>query len=160
MKVIRNARSCAVSFLGSLILLGCHHDMVGQANVPPGDRPDESPPKSWSLTATHTNVAQQIRPGLADIEKQKFVQIELTSIDNPDKKPLIFEVFFQPENGSRSFLGTFSPYPPDNPGKFIVPTKGLLRGGGSVILSMILPDSGEAKRPMKVEVNKFTFREK
>jgi|ERR1044071_9236886 hypothetical protein len=158
MKALRNVRLCALCLLGGLAVLGCH-DMAGQTNVGSGKQ-TRSMEKSWSLTSTRTNIAQKIGPELAEPQKQKFVQIELVSIVNPRKEPLLFEVYFQPENGDRSLLGTFSPYPPDNPGKFIVPTKGRLETGGSVVLSMILPGSTASKDSVKVEVKRLTYRER
>jgi hypothetical protein len=135
------------------MLLGCR-EMVREGNAGPG------PEVSYSLTVIKSNVVQRIGPELREPEKQKFVQIELTRISNPNKQPLIFEVYFLAQNGDKTFLGTFSPYPPDNPGKFIVPTKGRLRNDGAVVLSMLLPNTTESKCAVSIKVRKFTFRER
>ena len=84
---------------------------------------------SYSLSAKQMEIVQWIGPELREPEKQKFVQIEVSKVFNPDKQPIIFEVFFQAENHEKVFLGTFSLFPPDNPGsRLYQKTKGLERG--------------------------------
>lgn len=112
-----------------------------------------------SLNPKHATAVQRIGPDVRNVEKRKFVQIEVTKIVNPAKTAVLFNVYFQPEKGGKVFLGTFSPYPPDRAGKFIVPTKGKLKHGGTVILSMELPDGAPSAAPLDVQVRKFAFRE-
>src|SRR5262249_7350361 len=110
-----------------------------ETNAPSRKSPER--PVSYSLNAQHSTAEQRIGSELAAPEKQKFVQIELTKIDNPDKEAIIFELFFKPEKQDRVFLGTFSPFPADRPGKFIVATQGRLSAAGTLILSMRLSDA-------------------
>ncbi|HEX5409853.1 MAG TPA: hypothetical protein VFW89_08800 [Gemmatimonadaceae bacterium] len=37
-------------------------------------------------------------------------------------------------------FGTFSLFPPDNPGTFIIATQSKLRGGGAIVLSLQRPE--------------------
>jgi hypothetical protein len=150
---------CGSWYLGlCVLLLGCSTRLVSQINAG-AEKSSESPP-SYSLNAKQLSIAQQIGPEVREPEKQKFVQFEVTKVSNPDKQPITFEVFFQAENHEKSFLGTFSLFPSDNPGKFIVPTKNRLRNGGSVVLSMVLPQGSQSANSINVEVRRFTFRER
>jgi len=106
------------------------------------------------------SVIKRIGPELREPEKQKFVQIELGKVSNPDKKPIIFEVYFLTENRETILLGTFSPYPPDHDGSFIVPTKGRLRGNGAIVLKMVLPNGIDTNTSVSVQVRKLSFRER
>ena len=69
----------------------------------------------------------------------KFVQVEVIHVVNPKMHPVTFEVRYQIEGQEKILLGSFSLYPSDNPGKFIVPTQGKLSKPGSIILSLIVP---------------------
>jgi hypothetical protein len=69
------------------------------------------------------------------------VRMEVVRVTNPDKYLVSFEVFFQPEKGEKTMLGTFSLYPSDNPGKFIVPTQNKITAAGKLILELKIPDT-------------------
>lgn len=69
-------------------------------------------------------------------ETVEFVEVEIVSVHNPGLRALTFEVRYQPKAGEVEYIGSFSLYPADNPGKFIVATQGKLRGEGEVILTM------------------------
>src|SRR6202171_6585847 len=81
----------------------------------------------YELSLSQPTATQRISPEFLAAPSQKFVQIEVTAVDNPGRLPVSFSVHFQPVQGERTYLGSFSLYPPDNPGKFIVATRGQLR---------------------------------
>jgi hypothetical protein len=82
-------------------------------------------------------VAEAIPPDLAEPQRKKFVQIEITHIHNPNLIPIGFEVRYRREAGGEILLGSFSPFPPDNPGHFIVATGARLRSEGAILVSLM-----------------------
>lgn len=93
--------------------------------------------KEYELTLSSPTLEQSIGQDLAAPSLKKFVQIEVTKISNPQLIPLSFTVNFQPIDGEQVYLGSFSLYPPDNPGKFIVATRGILATDGSVSVTLM-----------------------
>lgn len=80
----------------------------------------------YQLDSTTREVAQTIDLEIAEPQHKKFVKIEVVTVVNPRKIPLAFEVHYQPVKGKPFLLGTFSLFPPDNPGDFIIATEGKL----------------------------------
>lgn len=114
----------------------------------------------YRLDLANKTVTQAIGPELGDAAAQKFVQVEVAAVVNPKRIPIAFEVHFRPEKGGRVMLGTFALFPPDNPGRFIVPTSGRLRSKGSIVLSMnTLQETGAADE-VRVDVKRICFRRK
>jgi len=110
----------------------------------------------FSLDLQNPEIKQKILPDDGDPAKARFVQVEVIKVTNPQKRPAQFEVHYQPNPGEKILLGSFSLYPPDNPGKFIVPTQGKVKAEGMLILSLVKSDqvvSGDVVevivRPMK-----------
>ena len=114
----------------------------------------------YRLDLASRTVTHAIGPELADAASQKLVQVEVAAVVNPKRIPLAFDVHYQPDKGERVLLGTFALFPPDNPGRFIVPTSGRLRGGGSVVLSMKTLQEPGAGDEVRVEVKGICFRRK
>jgi len=161
-RLIPSARSCSRAWC---LLLGVAHAACSDLPNKPAATPEKPLERavSYSLNIRNPTAEQRIGPDLRAPEKQKFVQIEITKIENPDKQAILFELSFKPQNQEPTFLGTFSPYPADKPGKFIVPTQGKLSPNGTLILSMVLPKTANATkpaRPPEVQVAPFTFRDK
>ena len=104
------------------------------------------------------SVVQPIAPQDEVDGGTKFVQIEVAAVTNPRRYALSFQVSYQSKNDEKIYLGSFSLYPADNPGKFIVATQGKLKSEGSLILSMVLDDKPEPGDAVKVTVKKMTFR--
>ena len=73
-------------------------------------------------------------------EDRGFVAVEIAEVTNPGRLPLTFQVGFRPAGGSVAPLGSFSLYPADNPGRFIVATRGRARERGEIVLT--LEDAG------------------
>jgi hypothetical protein len=76
---------------------------------------------------------------------------------NPKKYALTFEVHYQPNPSEKVYLGSFSLYPSDNPGKFIVATQGKVKNQGVIVLTMVTPDKVETGDQVKVGVRKIRF---
>lgn len=112
---------------------------------------------SYELSLKSPTVVQPIEPRDAAREDSKFVEVEVTGVVNPKKYPLTFRVHYQPKGGERIYLGSFSLYPADNPGKFIVATQGRLRGEGAVVLSLDIPENVGDKDALKVTVKRMKF---
>ena len=110
-----------------------------------------------SLDLDKPEVEQSIALAEADVANAKFVQVEVTQVTNPNNLPGRFQVYFQPREGEKILLGSFSLYPPSKPGKFIVPTQGKVKGEGKLILSLARSDRTKAGDVMRVEVKPLKF---
>jgi hypothetical protein len=106
--------------------------------------------------ATTRTVVQTIGSEVAP-QTKKFVQIEVTEVINLQKIPLSFSVHYQSVQGERILLGTFSLFPPDNPGNFIVATQGKLRIGGMIIVSMIPLEEVRDPEAIQVRLKRISF---
>lgn len=91
-------------------------------------------------------------------ERAKFVQVEVVSVTNPKKHPVSFRVYFQPKDSERIYLGSFSLFPADNPGKFIVATQGKVVGEGKLALEMSTTDKVDRADVLKVAIKKIRLR--
>ncbi len=112
----------------------------------------------YYLDLNKPHIEQPIEPGDREVEGSKFVQVEVTEVNNPQKYSVRFEVSYQPKDQEKIFLGSFSLYPPDNPGKFIVPTHGKVRGEGKIILSLVTSEKAKAGDTLKVAVKRIRLR--
>ena len=110
----------------------------------------------YNLDISNPSINQPIEP-TNGVEGAKFVQVEVAEVLNPKKYALTFEVHYQPTSTARIYLGSFSLYPADNPGKFIVPTQGKVKNGGAIVLSMVIADKVDARDPVNVRVKKIKF---
>lgn len=86
----------------------------------------------------------------ADAKEAKFVVTQIARVENPRRVPLQFRVSFKPSTGAEVVLGTFSLYPADRPGRFIVATQGKVRPGGQILLTIDAED--EELRDVRVGV--------
>ena len=111
----------------------------------------------FSLDLQNPEITQKIVPGDGDVATARFVQVEVITATNPQKRPAEFRVHYQPNDGEKVLLGGFSLYPPDNPGKFIVPTQGKVKADGSLILSLVKSDQVVAGDVIKVDVRPMKF---
>ena len=76
----------------------------------------------------------------ANAAQAKFVEVRIEHIENPSLAALSFAVAYQAHKGETIALGSFSPYPPDRPGTFIVPTQTKVRANGSILVAIERPD--------------------
>ncbi len=139
---------------GCVLLLACPSASQNQAEDTEGDE------AVYSLDFGTRSVTQELRTEPGEPEKQKFVEIEITEVVNPEDHPLLFEVHYRDgEREEEVFLGTFGLFPSDNPGKFIVATRGLLRAEGSVVLSLLAPEGIGEDAEIRVRLKRLRFRE-
>jgi len=112
----------------------------------------------YYLDANKRSIVQHIE--LKDFPKEgcKFVQIEVTKIVNPKMHSLTFEVSYQSEGDVKTNLGSFSPFPADNPGTFIVPAQEKVKNRGAIILSLVIPDKIDSGDTVQVTVKRMTLR--
>lgn len=110
----------------------------------------------YSLDLSKTRVVQPIESAEKIEPGFKFVQIEVTSVVNPKKHALTFDVAYQPAGAEQIHLGSFSLFPSDMPGTFIVATQGRVKSGGSIVLSMATPDSAHGDS-VRVSVKRLSF---
>ena len=90
-------------------------------------------------------------------QDSKFVQVEVVEVKNPKNLVATFKVEYQTKDNQKVFLGTFTLYPSDNPGKFIVATKGQLRNEGAVVLTLVLPAELNSDDVLNVAVKRMAF---
>ena len=88
------------------------------------------------IDLAHPSFAQHVDPKDNDPTAFDFVQIRIIQVTNPQRIGVLFEVAFVPDGGSSVHLGSFSLFPPDNPGQFIVATQHRVRSSGSIVVSL------------------------
>jgi hypothetical protein len=126
-------------------------------NGPPvanSDKATQGADTLYHLTLDKQTIEQAIDPKAAG---NKFVQVEVTQVTNPAKHPLTFEVRYRPKSGLTVYLGSFSLYPADNPGKFIVATQGRVNAGGAIILTLVAQDKAASADDVRVAVKPPTL---
>ena len=111
----------------------------------------------YLLDLANRTRAKTIGQEVATPQAMKFVHVEVAEVFNPRKIPISFSVHYQSPGGEKYLLGTFSLFPPDNPGRFIVATRGKLRRGGMIIVSLVpLADVDEAAK-LRVWLKPLSF---
>jgi hypothetical protein len=114
----------------------------------------------YHLDLTKPTIEQTVDLDGMSTGAYKFVQIEVARVTNPERIPVTFEVWYQSEDKAKTFLGSFSLYPADNPGKFIVPTQGKLKNRGKILVSLVTPQSNTVTgATVSVAIKKITFLE-
>jgi hypothetical protein len=96
-------------------------------------------------------------PSAPESARRKFVVVQIAKVENPREVPLTFAVSFRPAAGHEQTLGTFSLYPADHPGRFLVATQGKVAPGGAIALRI----EGEAAEAddIRVSVGTITLAE-
>ena len=129
----------------------------GQPEEVKRETKDKSDNRLFYLDLSNPDLRQPIEPATDRPEGAKFVQVEVAEVLNPKKYTATFDVFYQPPDGAKIQLGTFTLYPPDNPGKFIVATQGKVRNEGTIVLSLVIPDKVAAGDQVKIGVKRLRF---
>src|SRR5882724_7555870 len=71
----------------------------------------------YYLDIKKPSIVQPLDPGTMEQGRAyKFVQVEVAKVVNPKKYPLTFQVHYQLSRDVKTYLGSFSLYPSDNPG--------------------------------------------
>jgi hypothetical protein len=149
--------TCVVSVACLALPICCVGKIPGQYA---GDTAIKAVDTLYYLNQHKKDIVQAVHSDMLLQHKYQFVQVEIVKVINPQKYPLIFYVHYQYANKEKILLGSFSLYPSDNPGKFIISTQGKLVKEGSIILSLTTPAKIKTSDKLEVTIKKLTFREK
>jgi len=95
----------------------------------------ELPDSAKSLKANGAPLLYPVRC-LERTGEGKFVRVDIDRVRNPGVVGLAFQVHFQDKGDAREYLGSFALFPANNPGRFIVPARGLIGSEGEIALTM------------------------
>lgn len=121
------------------------------------DKASDSEDKLYYMDLSHPSVRQPIESNNKEVPSAKFVQVEVAEVVNPKKYALTFQVQYFPTSTSKIVLGSFSLYPADNPGKFIVATQGKLKNNGAIVVSMAVSEKVATNDQIRVGIKKLKF---
>jgi hypothetical protein len=144
-----------MQFAGLAVLLCC--STAGVTALAGNGEQGSDMAKAYELTLSSPTLEQSIGPDIATPSLQKFVQIEVSRVNNPQRIALSFTLHFQPARGEPVYLGTFSLFPPDNPGKFIVATRGMLQSGGTVSVTLVPLQQVTGEQEISAWIKPLTF---
>ena len=149
---------CASAFTFTVLAILLHaHTLAVPARAGSGD-PASAAHAGYELSIANPTARQTIGADVDRPQVQKFVQIEVTQVRNPRRIALSFDVDFRPAQGEDISLGSFSLYPADNPGKFIIATRGSLRAGGVVRVTLVPLQRGAGEEQIRVRLAPLSFR--
>jgi hypothetical protein len=121
-------------------------------------QPDSTASDSvFHLDLARPTITQAIDPRKGRSERAKFVEVEVAAVTNPERHPMTFELRYQSRGEGTIYLGSFSLFPADNPGTFIVATQGKLRNEGAMVLSLVRPPGSSSGDSIRVGVKKLRF---
>lgn len=118
-------------------------------------RPGKSDDTLYYLEISSPSIRQPIEPLDDRVGAARFVQVEVAEVVNQKKYELTFKVDYQPLRGAKIYLGSFSLYPADNPGKFIVATQGKVKNEGAIVLSMVIDHKVSSQDTVRVGIKKI-----
>src|SRR5437016_207434 len=130
---------CCCVYLVIIFCTSCNSRPLDLADNSGGNGVVKSDETLYYLDNNDPSITQPLEAKDGPFDRYKFVQIEVTKVLNPKKYPLTFEVRYLSKSNEKTYLGSFSLYPSDNPGKFIVATQGKLKDEGAIILSLVVP---------------------
>jgi hypothetical protein len=116
----------------------------------PGAKSDEAAVRY--LDAVTRTLTRAVDPASGPPGAARFVEVEVVEVFNPTLAGLSFEVFFDAADMPRVRLGTFSLFPADNPGTFIVATQGKVDRPGMLVLVMVTTAPVSAGVVLKVGI--------
>ena len=99
------------------------------------------------LDPRRPTLSQHLDVHQRDVGRERFVRIRVVEVRNPRRTGLAFDVDFRADDGVATHLGTFSLYPADNPGTFIVPFRRGATLPGSVVVSFHATDKVDPAAP-------------
>ena len=111
----------------------------------------------YYLDQNKNSIVQRIEPRDKLEDGCKFVQVEVVKVVNPKRYALQFKVAYRATSGEETSLGSFSLFPADNPGKFIVPSQGKVKNEGAIVLSLVVQDKMDPKDSIQVAVKRIAF---
>ncbi len=156
--MLHSLRCCLCVIVISFI--SCPGKTSDLATSERGDRTASSASNEEKLSYLDLNnpsIVQAIDANEKDLETAKFVRVDVVEVVNPAKLPVSFQIHYQTPTGERIYLGSFGLFPSDNPGKFIVATRGKVKRAGAVVLSLVTPEKVATSDTIKVGVKKIRF---
>jgi len=111
----------------------------------------------YYLDLVNSTIEQPLDLAAVRAGAAKFVQLEVARVTNPGKIPLSFEVWYESKDKAKILLGSFSLYPSDNPGKFIVPTQGKVNDQGVIRVSLVTLEKTNTRNMVRVALKRITF---
>lgn len=141
-----------------LVLFACASG-CGEVGMDKSSTPRSRKQDSLILDLKNREIVQPIGSELADPARQKYVRVQITDVHNPRELRLTFEVRYRFHDSKEVLLGTFALFPPNNPGNFIVATRGELRKGGAVVLSMKILDEVKPGDEVRLAMKPLSFLE-
>ena len=109
------------------------------------------------IDLAHPSFAQPVEVSDSDAALPDFVQVRIVQVVNPRRIGVLFEVTFVPDSGSPVRLGSFSLFPPDNPGRFIVATQHRVRSAGSIVVSLRTVQPVDAATPLAIGIGSIAL---
>jgi hypothetical protein len=109
-----------------------------QRSVPTehNDAPQQMPRDTlYQLDEKNKTLSQVVDENAASAS-YGHVKVEVVKVINPEKHPVSFDVYYQSGRSEKTLLGTFSLYPNDHTGRFIVATQGKVTTPGTLILEL------------------------
>lgn len=129
-------------------------------NVPNNSGQTQATPQAIFYLDAHNPTLIQPIVAADKASEANFVQVEVAEVHNPTKYAATFRVDYQTKANKKIFLGTFSLYPSDNPGEFIVPTEGKLQNEGAIVLSLVIPDDFKSGDILRAGVRRIQLVKK
>ena len=100
-----------------------------------------------------TNKDRSVHIHLSTFKQQpKYIEVEVSKVINRKLNSLSFEVHYQEDGGEKLLVGTFSLYPADNPGQFLIATRNLLEKEGDLSISFLLTEETTKQDTIIVEI--------
>lgn len=143
---------CLAACLIVIIYSCCAGNTARESVVVPADH------KVRYMDLKNRTISQELADEPRAPENYKFVEVDVVEVVNPKKHSLRFDVHYQDTGGEKVLLGSFSLFPADNPGKFIVSTQGKLRKKGTLLLSLVPPDDVDKSDEVRAGVRKLVLR--
>lgn len=131
---------------------------AGDPAGPPRARTQATEAHLQELDLGHPTFAAPVA-SLARRGAGRFVVVDVTRVDNSARIGLVFTVSFRPDRGGDVPLGTFSLYPGDHPGRFIVGTRGLVRPSGRIVVAMQATDP-PGRAPVRVWIGEVALADR
>lgn len=159
MTALLHKLSCCLCFIVVSITScsGNSSDLIKSDNPARAASSVSSDEKLSYLDLNNPSITQAIDANDKNVENARFVRVEVVEVDNPRKLPVSLKVHYQTRTNEKIYLGSFGLFPSDNPGKFIVATRGKVKNEGAIVLSLVMPEKFDAGNTIKVGVKKIRF---
>jgi hypothetical protein len=104
----------------------------------------------YALNTTNPIIRVSMKE-LGEPRQKKFVRINASQIINPALVPITIRLYYMTA-GKEEFLGSVAPFPANNPGSFIIATKGILTREGILELRLNFPQDWDRKDSLELRI--------